>query len=80
MERMRNRRAEIAPNGSQERFESLGVDVFRGNARCESVHEIAVDGEKLRADYFVIATGTHATVLPMEGLEEVRYSRRKRNA
>src|SRR3954468_184582 len=30
--RMRSRRARIAPNDSQERFESLGVDVFRGQA------------------------------------------------
>src|SRR6187397_894318 len=29
-ERMRERRAGIAPHDSQERFESLGVDVFRG--------------------------------------------------
>ena len=32
-ERMRALRAKIAPNDSQERFESLGVDVFRGEAK-----------------------------------------------
>src|SRR3989475_4606344 len=31
--RMRERRARIAPHDSQDRFESLGVDVFRGSAR-----------------------------------------------
>jgi pyruvate/2-oxoglutarate dehydrogenase complex dihydrolipoamide dehydrogenase (E3) component len=41
-ERMRSRRAKIAPNDSQERFESLGVDVFRGEARFVSPHEIEV--------------------------------------
>src|SRR6266699_4012755 len=41
-ERMRARRAKIAPNDSQERFESLGVDVFRGEARFVSPHEIEV--------------------------------------
>src|SRR6195256_2632990 len=30
--RMRERRATIAPHDSQERFESLGVDVFRGES------------------------------------------------
>src|ERR1700751_5399041 len=32
-ERMRQRRSRIAPHDSQERFEGLGVDVFRGQAR-----------------------------------------------
>src|SRR2546428_7788550 len=41
-ERMRARRAKIAPNDSQERFESLGVDVFRGEARFVSPYEIEV--------------------------------------
>src|SRR6266496_4323343 len=43
-ERMRARRAKIAPNDSQERFESLGADVFRGEARFISPHEIEVRG------------------------------------
>jgi pyruvate/2-oxoglutarate dehydrogenase complex dihydrolipoamide dehydrogenase (E3) component len=43
LERMRSRRAKIAPNDSQERFESLGVDVFRGEARFVSPYEIEVN-------------------------------------
>src|SRR6266436_1237644 len=43
LERMRGRRAKIAPNDSQERFESLGVDVFRGEAHFISPHEIEVN-------------------------------------
>src|SRR6266566_7660773 len=54
-ERMRARRAKIAPNDSQERFESLGVDVFRGEARFISPDEIEVNDQKLRAKNFVIA-------------------------
>src|SRR6266545_5146210 len=41
-ERMRARRARIAPNDSQERFELLGVDVFHGEARFVSPHEVEV--------------------------------------
>src|SRR6059036_603439 len=41
--RMRERRAQIAPNDSQERFESLGVDVFRGEARFASPYEVEVN-------------------------------------
>src|SRR5260370_27655917 len=40
---MRARRAKIAPNDSQERFESLGVDVFRGEAHFLSAHEIEIN-------------------------------------
>src|SRR5262245_50121527 len=72
-ERMRARRAKIAPNDSQERFESLGVDVFRGEARFISRHEIEVDGQKLRARNFVIATGSRASVPKIEGIDSVRY-------
>src|SRR6266849_1102542 len=61
-ERMRARRAKIAPNDSQERFESLGVDVFRGEARFVSPHEVEVGGQRLRATNFVIATGSRALI------------------
>jgi pyruvate/2-oxoglutarate dehydrogenase complex dihydrolipoamide dehydrogenase (E3) component len=72
-ERMRERRAKIAPNDSQERFESLGVDVFRGEARFISPHEIEVDGQKLRAKNFVIATGSRAALPKIEGIDTLPY-------
>src|SRR5437867_4157616 len=72
-DRMRARRAQIAPNDSQERFESLGVDVFRDEARFVSPYEIQVDGQKLRAKNFVIATGSRATIPKIEGIDEVPY-------
>jgi len=46
MQRMRERRAKIAPNDSQERFESLGVDVFCGEAKFKSPHELEVAGAR----------------------------------
>jgi pyruvate/2-oxoglutarate dehydrogenase complex dihydrolipoamide dehydrogenase (E3) component len=72
-ERMRARRAKIAPNDSQERFESLGVDVFRGEARFVSPREIHVGGQKLRARNFVIATGSRAVIPKIKGIEDVPY-------
>jgi pyruvate/2-oxoglutarate dehydrogenase complex dihydrolipoamide dehydrogenase (E3) component len=72
-ERMRARRAKIAPNDSQERFESLGVDVFRGEARFVSPHELEVAGQKLRAKNFVIATGSRATVPKIDGIDKIPY-------
>ena len=72
-ERMRSRRGKIAPTDSQERFESLGVDVFRGEARFISPHEVEVEGQNLRAKNFVIATGSRAAVPKIEGIESVLY-------
>ena len=73
MERMRAVRAEIAPHDSQERFESLGVDVFRGDARFRSPHEVEVGDVVLRAKNFVIATGSRAAIPKINGIDNVRY-------
>ncbi len=73
MQRMRARRAQIAPNDSQERFESLGVDVFRGQARFVSPHEVKVGDRTLRARHFLIATGSRATIPNIEGIDSVPY-------
>src|SRR6266516_3085191 len=72
-ERMRARRAKIAPNDSQERFESLGVDVFRGEARFISPHEMEVNGRRLRAKNFIIATGSRAAIPEIEGINSIPY-------
>ena len=71
--RMRARRAQIAPNDSQERLESLGVDVFRGQAKFRSANEVEVDGAILRAKTFVIAAGSRAAIPKVEGIESVPY-------
>ena len=70
---MRAARAELAPLDSQERFESLGVDVFRGEASFLSPHEIAVGEEKLRARHFIIASGSRAAVPEPIGASQVPY-------
>src|SRR6266567_3658565 len=72
-ERMRARRAKIAPNDSQERFESLGVDVFRGEAQFISPWEVAVDDRRLRAGKFVIATGSRAAIPKIDGVNLVPF-------
>ena len=72
-ERMRARRAKIAPHDSAERFESLGVDVFHGEAQFVSPHQVEVNGHRLRARNFVIATGSRAAVPKIKGIESVPY-------
>jgi pyruvate/2-oxoglutarate dehydrogenase complex dihydrolipoamide dehydrogenase (E3) component len=72
-ESMRSRRAKIAPHDSAERFESLGVDVFRGEAHFVSPHEIVVDGQTLHGKNFVIAAGSRAGIPSIEGIRGVPF-------
>ena len=72
MARVRERRARIAPHDSQERFESLGVDVFLERAELLSPYEVRVGGQVLRTRHVVIATGSRAAIPKVEGLAEVR--------
>ena len=72
MDRVRERRAVIAPHDSEERFESLGVDVFRGQARFAGPREVTVGDVRLRGAAVVIATGSRAALPDVEGLAEAR--------
>lgn len=72
LESMRERRARIAPHDSQERFEGLGVDVVRAQARFLSPREVQAGELRLRARNFVIATGSRAAIPPIDGLADAR--------
>ncbi|HET7091945.1 MAG TPA: FAD-dependent oxidoreductase, partial [Thermomicrobiales bacterium] len=50
-----------------------GVALYKGHARFRSPHEIAVDGDVLRFDRAVIATGARAVVPPIPGLAEAGF-------
>lgn len=70
MTRMRELRAQIAPNDSAERFKALGVDVFFGEGRFKDGETIVVGEQALKFSKAVIATGARAIVLPIPGLAE----------
>lgn len=65
--------ASIAPHDSQARFEGLGVTVLRDWARFTGPREVQAGQTLIRARRFVIATGSHAAVPPVPGLDEVPY-------
>jgi pyruvate/2-oxoglutarate dehydrogenase complex dihydrolipoamide dehydrogenase (E3) component len=65
--------ATVAPQDSQERFEGLGVKVIRAAARFVGPREIEVDGVRVRARRFVVATGSSPAVPPVPGLADVPY-------
>ena len=64
---------QIAPNDSQERFEGMGVRVIRAEAKFVGRDEIEVEGKRMRAKRFFIATGSHPAIPPIPGLDQVPY-------
>ena len=70
---MRARRAALAPLDSPERFESLGVDVFRAEATFLSPNELMAGGQRLRARHFIIATGSRPAIPEAIGSSRVPY-------
>lgn len=58
----------IAPNDSQERFEGLGVTVIRATAKFSGPNQVEAGDVSVKAKYFVVATGSHPFVPPIDGL------------
>jgi pyruvate/2-oxoglutarate dehydrogenase complex dihydrolipoamide dehydrogenase (E3) component len=74
MNRMRERRAGIAVNDSAERLGRAGVDVFFGSAAFADPRTIVVDdGQRLRFNRAVIATGGRPAAPPIPGLDGVPF-------
>lgn len=63
----------IQPHDSRERFEALGCKVVIGVARFTSASQVDVDGRKITAKRFVIATGSAAWIPPIKGLGHVGF-------
>lgn len=57
----------------QKMFESEGITVIKGEARFISSHEITVDRRHLSAEHFLVATGTHDFIPPIENLDKTGY-------
>ena len=73
MARVHEAIADIAPHDSQERFEALGVRVLRAWARFTGPDRVEAGSEVITARRFVIATGAHAIVPDLPGLDQVPY-------
>ncbi len=65
--------ATIAPVDSQERFEGMGVRVYRGRGVLRDDRTVEVNGETIKAKRIVIATGSRPRVPPIAGLDTVPY-------
>jgi len=74
MSRMRTVVERAGEADSPERFRSLGVEVFLGEeARFVGPREVSVNGRRFRARSIILATGSHARMPPVDGLEETGY-------
>jgi pyruvate/2-oxoglutarate dehydrogenase complex dihydrolipoamide dehydrogenase (E3) component len=65
--------ATIAPNDSQSRFEGFGVRVVREAARFVDEQTLVSDSVRVKARKIVVATGSHAAVPPIPGLDTVPF-------
>lgn len=73
MERVARVIASIEPNDSPERFRGLGVDVVFGAGRFVSPEAFEVDGRRLTAKSFVIATGSRPAIPRLPGVDTIPY-------
>jgi pyruvate/2-oxoglutarate dehydrogenase complex dihydrolipoamide dehydrogenase (E3) component len=73
MDRMRKLRAQISSNDSARRFQSLGVDVFFGDASFVDSETVAVNDKRLRFRRALIASGARAAAPAIPGLNRVEY-------
>ncbi len=73
MERVHRVIATVAPHDSVERYESLGVEVIKGEARITSPWSVEVGKRTLITRSIVVACGGRPLIPPIPGIEDVGY-------
>lgn len=63
----------IEVHDSPERFEGLGIDVIFGSGEFIDEKTFAINGRKLTARAFAVATGSSPAIPPIEGLHEAGF-------
>ncbi len=58
---------------SKERFCSLGAEVLFGEAAFADEHVVVLDGRRISAGKWIVATGSSPAVPPVEGLRDVPF-------
>ena len=59
------------PDGTVNGFYEAGIDYLEGTAVFRDINTVDVDGQAVKADFFVVATGARPMTLPIEGSEHV---------
>ena len=73
MERVRQAIVEVADDERPERFTQAGITLMDGAASFVSPTTLRLGESEVRARRFVIATGSHAAIPPVPGLDSVPY-------
>jgi pyruvate/2-oxoglutarate dehydrogenase complex dihydrolipoamide dehydrogenase (E3) component len=73
MGHVRHIREQIGAKDSAENFRHKGVEVIEGAASFIGPAAVEVAGRTITAEKFVLCTGTHPAVPPIEGLKEIEY-------
>jgi pyruvate/2-oxoglutarate dehydrogenase complex dihydrolipoamide dehydrogenase (E3) component len=64
---------EIQKIDSKERFCSLGAEVRFGEAAFADEHVVVLDGRRISAGKWIVATGSSPAIPPVEGLRDVPF-------
>ena len=73
MRHVRSVVAQVEQDESPEVLRAEGIDLLEGWARFTSPHTVEVDGRAVSAPRFVLATGAHAAVPSVPGLDAVPH-------
>lgn len=73
MDRVRRIIDTVAPHDSVQRYESLGVEVIKGEARILSPWSVQVGKRTLTTRSIVVAAGGRPLVPPIPGIEDIDY-------
>ena len=73
MERVQTVIKKVEPHDSIERYTSLGVNCFTGQAKVLSPHEVEVNGKVITTKNIIIATGARPTIPSIQGLDKIDF-------
>ncbi|MFN7582460.1 MAG: mercuric reductase [Planctomyces sp.] len=73
MERLRRLRADLSPHDSAARFQSLGVDVWFGQAQFADTRAVLVNGQRLNFRRAIIAAGSEPVIPAVPGLDAAGF-------
>ncbi|MFH1754026.1 MAG: FAD-dependent oxidoreductase [Candidatus Omnitrophota bacterium] len=73
MSHVREAAEEISTHHPPEVFEKRGIRVLFGEPKFIDRETIELNGEKIRSKRFIICTGSHPMVPPIEGLRDIEY-------
>jgi pyruvate/2-oxoglutarate dehydrogenase complex dihydrolipoamide dehydrogenase (E3) component len=63
----------IQEHDSEKRFCALGVEVCHGEPAFADDHVVILDGRRIAAKHWIVATGSRPVIPPLEGLGEVPF-------